>query len=155
MTTVRIWCLAIVMAVVVGGGWQASGQGTGQGTTERGTDRDAPDSGTPALAHTCLITKDVKRLVGFYEPVLGMKAVWSGETYAEFRTGGAVLAIFSAEAQEKYIPGSAEAGTKQGRDSGVQGWRCRSRVRKTSKPGKSMGQAAYHAAVGDTVHLLP
>jgi uncharacterized glyoxalase superfamily protein PhnB len=28
--------------------------------------------------------------------------------YAEFHTGAAVLAIFSAEAQQKYIPGSAE-----------------------------------------------
>lgn len=28
--------------------------------------------------------------------------------YAEFPTGTGVLAIFSAEAQEKYIPGSAE-----------------------------------------------
>ena len=115
MTTVRIWCLAILMAAV-GGGWQAGGQvidkGTGQGTgqgIDEGTDRDAP-----ALAHTCLITKDVKRLVGFYEPVLGMKAVWSGESYAEFRTGGGVLAIFAAEAQEKYIPGSAEAGQNKG-----------------------------------------
>ena len=108
MTTVRFWFLAIVMAVVAGG-WQASGQGI-----DHGTDRGAPDSGAPALAHTCLITKDVKKLVGFYEPVLGLKAVWSGEDYAEFRTGGAVLAIFAAEAQEKYIPGSAEAGQNKG-----------------------------------------
>jgi uncharacterized glyoxalase superfamily protein PhnB len=28
--------------------------------------------------------------------------------YAEFHTGAGVLAIFSAEAQEKYIPGAAE-----------------------------------------------
>ena len=112
MTTVRIWCLAIVM-VVIAGGWQASGQVIGQGT-DKGTARDLPDSGAPALAHTCLISKDVKRLVGFYEPVLGLKAVWSGETYAEFRTGGGVLAIFAAEAQEKYIPGSAEAGQNKG-----------------------------------------
>jgi catechol 2,3-dioxygenase-like lactoylglutathione lyase family enzyme len=62
------------------------------------------------LVNTCLITEDVKRLVGFYEPVLGMRAEWSGADYAEFRTGAGVLAIFAASAQEKYIPGSAEAG---------------------------------------------
>jgi catechol 2,3-dioxygenase-like lactoylglutathione lyase family enzyme len=108
MTTVRFWCLAIVMAVMADG-WQVRGHGVDKGIGQ-GIDRDAPDSGAPALAHTCLISKDVKRLVGFYEPVLGLKAVWSGEDYAEFRTGGGVLAIFAAEAQEKYIPGSAEAG---------------------------------------------
>jgi catechol 2,3-dioxygenase-like lactoylglutathione lyase family enzyme len=77
-----------------------------------------PASGNPApaaehvlaLAHTCLITDNVKRLVDFYEPVLGEKATWSGEDYAEFRTGSGVLAIFSFAAQERYIPGSAEAG---------------------------------------------
>jgi len=63
----------------------------------------------PTLINTCVITKDVKRLVGFYEPVLELKAKWSGEDYAEFGTGAGVLAIFSASAQEKYIPGSAEA----------------------------------------------
>jgi len=63
----------------------------------------------PALISTCVITKDVKGLVAFYEPVLKLKAKWSGEDYAEFATGAGVLAIFSANAQEKYIPGSAEA----------------------------------------------
>jgi uncharacterized glyoxalase superfamily protein PhnB len=56
-----------------------------------------------------VITNNVKQLVEFYEPILGLKATRSGETYAEFSTGVGVLAIFSAEAQEKYIPGSAEA----------------------------------------------
>jgi catechol 2,3-dioxygenase-like lactoylglutathione lyase family enzyme len=63
----------------------------------------------PALMHTCLITSEVKRLVEFYEPVLNLKAKWSGPDYAEFATGVGVLAIFSSDAQEKYIPGSAEA----------------------------------------------
>jgi catechol 2,3-dioxygenase-like lactoylglutathione lyase family enzyme len=56
-----------------------------------------------------LITADVSQLVTFYENVLEMKAQRSGEQYAEFRTGVGVLAIFSAAAQENYIPGSAEA----------------------------------------------
>jgi uncharacterized glyoxalase superfamily protein PhnB len=51
----------------------------------------------------------VNRLVEFYEPILRVKAKRTGDTYAEFHTGASVLAIFSAEAQEKYIPGSAEA----------------------------------------------
>ena len=56
-----------------------------------------------------MITNDVKRLVEFYEPVLALKAKKTGEEYAEFPTGVRVLAIFSKDAQEKYIPGSAEA----------------------------------------------
>lgn len=64
---------------------------------------------SPTLAHTCLITRDVKRLVDFYEPVLRLKAKWSGNDYAEFTTGSSVLAIFSFASQEKYIPGSSQA----------------------------------------------
>ncbi|HKF49611.1 MAG TPA: VOC family protein [Terracidiphilus sp.] len=63
----------------------------------------------PALINTCLITSDVNRLVAFYEPILNQKAIRSGPDYAEFHTAGAVLAIFSAKAQQAYIPGSAEA----------------------------------------------
>jgi len=67
----------------------------------------------PILMNTCLITTNVSRLVNFYENVLGMKAQWSGEQYAEFRTGVGVLAIFSADAQENYIPGSADAASNR------------------------------------------
>ena len=63
----------------------------------------------PILMNTCLITTNVNRLVNFYEGVLAMQAERSGNDYAEFRTGVGVLAIFSADAQEKYIPGSADA----------------------------------------------
>ncbi len=63
----------------------------------------------PRLMHTCLITDNVKQLVAFYEHILGLPAKMSGNDYAEISTGGGVLAIFSREAQEKYIPGSAEA----------------------------------------------
>jgi catechol 2,3-dioxygenase-like lactoylglutathione lyase family enzyme len=63
----------------------------------------------PTLANACLISNDTKRLVHFYEPILKVKAKWSGEDYAEFRTSVGVLAVFAAEAQEKYIPGSARA----------------------------------------------
>jgi catechol 2,3-dioxygenase-like lactoylglutathione lyase family enzyme len=78
------------------------------------TGNDPPDAGrTPRLVNTCVITNNVKQLVDFYESILVLKAKWSGENYAEFPTGVGVLAIFSAEAQEKYIPGSTEAARKK------------------------------------------
>jgi uncharacterized glyoxalase superfamily protein PhnB len=64
---------------------------------------------TPILVNTCVITSNLKRLVEFYEPILERKAKWSSEDYVEFSTGVGVFAIFSSSAQEKYIPGSAEA----------------------------------------------
>ncbi|MGH9562212.1 MAG: VOC family protein, partial [Terracidiphilus sp.] len=72
--------------------------------------REPPESSTrPVLVTTCVISADVKRLVGFYETILQQKATWSGDDYAEFQSSAGVLAVFSASAQEKYIPGSAEA----------------------------------------------
>jgi catechol 2,3-dioxygenase-like lactoylglutathione lyase family enzyme len=65
---------------------------------------------TSGLVNTCLITNNVRRLVEFYEPVLGLKPEWSGDDYAEFHTGVGVLAIFSYAAQEKYIPNVTEPG---------------------------------------------
>lgn len=63
----------------------------------------------PVLVNTCVVTENVRSLVEFYEPILGQKAKWSGDDYAEFATGVGTLAIFSLSAQEKYIPGSADA----------------------------------------------
>jgi catechol 2,3-dioxygenase-like lactoylglutathione lyase family enzyme len=63
----------------------------------------------PTLINTCLITDNVKRLVDFYEPILAVRAMWSGKDYVEFPTGVGVLAIFSEEAQERYIPGATKA----------------------------------------------
>jgi catechol 2,3-dioxygenase-like lactoylglutathione lyase family enzyme len=74
----------------------------------------AQDARSPVLVNTCLITNNVKQLVAFYETVLNLKARKSGEDYAEFPTTGGVLAIFSAAAQERYIPGSAQAGNNKG-----------------------------------------
>ena len=100
IATLRVWSLAIGLMVVP----------TGLSTSLLVTDHKAPDSDHhPRLVNTCLITNDVKRLVEFYEPVLVLKAKRSGEDYAEFATSVGVLAIFSAKAQEKYIPGSSEA----------------------------------------------
>ena len=78
----------------------ASRSVTGQPTTDT----------TPTLINTCLITKDVTRLSAFYAEALQIEPRKAGEDYVEFHTGGGVLALFGADAQEKYIPGSATAG---------------------------------------------
>ena len=100
MTTPRMWSLAVVLA----------GFATGWTARLFPVDDKTPGPGSsPRLVNTCLITSDVKRLVEFYEPVLALEAKKTGEDYAEFPTGVGVLAIFSGDAQERYIPGSAEA----------------------------------------------
>jgi catechol 2,3-dioxygenase-like lactoylglutathione lyase family enzyme len=68
----------------------------------------------PKLMRTCLITNDVDKLVHFYEPILALEAQKSGADYAEFHTAAGVLAIFSAAAQERYIPGSAQPASNKG-----------------------------------------
>jgi catechol 2,3-dioxygenase-like lactoylglutathione lyase family enzyme len=55
----------------------------------------------------CLITGKFTQLVDFYQNVLGISPRVGNGDYAEFPTGAGVLAIFAAEAQERYIPGSA------------------------------------------------
>jgi pimeloyl-ACP methyl ester carboxylesterase/catechol 2,3-dioxygenase-like lactoylglutathione lyase family enzyme len=69
-----------------------------------------PSGQGPPLTYTCLITKDLKQLTEFYERVLQMKAITPADRYVEFPTSAGTLAIFDADAQEKYIPGSAQAG---------------------------------------------
>src|ERR1700680_3552848 len=64
----------------------------------------------PSLVYTCLITNDLKRLTEFYEHVLQVNAVTPADHYVEFPTSAGTLAIFDSDAQEKYIPGSAQAG---------------------------------------------
>ncbi len=100
IATLRVWSLAIGLGMAA----------TGLSVNLQVADDKPRDAGhLPRLVNTCLITSNVKRLVQFYEPILMLKANRSGEDYAEFATGVGVLAIFSAEAQEKYIPGSSEA----------------------------------------------
>lgn len=62
----------------------------------------------PELINTCLITGNVGQLTDFYTRALQIPARKIGLEYAEFHTGVGVLAIFSADAQEKYIPQSAK-----------------------------------------------
>jgi uncharacterized glyoxalase superfamily protein PhnB len=92
-----------LLAVITG--WSANPQTTGHSPSDA--------SGSPRLINTCLITADVNQLVPFYEPILALKAKRSGHDYAEFHTGAGVLAIFSAAAQQKYIPGSTQAAKNQ------------------------------------------
>jgi uncharacterized glyoxalase superfamily protein PhnB len=101
MTTSRLGFLAMGLTMAIAG-WSAN---CGL-TTSRAS---SGSSSVPKLMHACLITNNVNQLVEFYEPILMLKAQKSGEDYAEFRTDVGVLALFSATAQEKYIPGSANA----------------------------------------------
>ena len=71
------------------------------------------DVSKPVLVNTCLITERFSELVGFYERVLGTAPNVKVDEYAEFHTGAGVLAIFSAKAQEKYIPGASEAASNK------------------------------------------
>jgi uncharacterized glyoxalase superfamily protein PhnB len=105
MVTIRSRFLAIGLAVTIVG-WSAN---------LRDVDNHTPSDVTaiPKLMHTCLITSNVNNLIQFYEPILALKAQKSGEDHAEFRTDVGVLAIFSAAAQEKYIPGSAIPATNK------------------------------------------
>ena len=50
----------------------------------------------------------MKQLTDFYARILQAKPHASGDTYVEFPTTAGTLAIFDAQAQEKYIPGSAQ-----------------------------------------------
>ena len=109
MELLRVWPLVSILGVTLG----MMVSSFSLRSQEVGEHAQSADH-SPALLHTCLITRNVKRLVDFYEPVLKVKAKWSGNDYAEFTTGVGVLAIFSADAQEKYIPGSADAGKNRG-----------------------------------------
>ena len=54
-----------------------------------------------------LITGDIDRLVGFYEKVTGVPAVWGNQDFAELRTAHGTLAIGSTRTVALFAPGSA------------------------------------------------
>jgi catechol 2,3-dioxygenase-like lactoylglutathione lyase family enzyme len=54
-----------------------------------------------------VITGDINRLVGFYEKVTGVQAVWGNEDFAELRTAHGTLAIGSIRTVPLFAPGSA------------------------------------------------
>ncbi len=55
-----------------------------------------------------VITADVKRLVGFYEMVTGVTAIWGNELFAEIPTTVGALAIGSDKTVSLFGEGSAE-----------------------------------------------
>jgi catechol 2,3-dioxygenase-like lactoylglutathione lyase family enzyme len=57
-----------------------------------------------------IITGDINRLVGFYEKVTGVPAVWGNADFAELRTGHGTLAIGSERTVPLFAPGSARPG---------------------------------------------
>jgi len=98
----RHWLAVIIgFAALSHGFWISSGSGQAQATA------------VPFLVNTCLITSRFDELVAFYESALKTKAQKSGADYAEFRSDRGVLAIFSDAAQERYIPGSAQAASNK------------------------------------------
>ena len=54
-----------------------------------------------------VITGDINRLVGFYEKVTGVPAVWGSEDFAEVRTAHGTLVIGSTRTVPLFAPGSA------------------------------------------------
>ena len=90
--------------VVLGAALGLTLGGLGQSGRPRGPRREPSEIHLPALINTCLITSHMSEMLAFYRQVLEMTPQLSGSDYAEFRTPLAVLALFSAEAQEKYIP---------------------------------------------------
>ena len=102
------------MVASVLGVWLTILTAPGFASAQTVSDKPQGQAHRPTLINTCLITGDVKGLVSFYESVLQQKADRSGDDYAELRTGVGVLAIFSAQAQDRYIPGSAIAGNNKG-----------------------------------------
>jgi uncharacterized glyoxalase superfamily protein PhnB len=91
---------------------------SGQGGSSRGHHGDHSQiqmkSRAPKLMNMCLITNNVGKLVKFYSVVLETRPKTLSKDYAEFHTGVGVLAIFSAEAQEKYIPHSTLPANNKG-----------------------------------------
>jgi catechol 2,3-dioxygenase-like lactoylglutathione lyase family enzyme len=102
------------MVATVLGVWLTILAAPGLASAQTVPDKPQGQGQRPTLINTCLITGDVKGLVSFYESVLQLRASRSGDDYAELRTGVGVLAIFSAQAQDRYIPGSAIAGNNKG-----------------------------------------
>lgn len=79
-------------------------------STPRPSENSATADSAHALINTCLITGDVKKLGAFYALVLQIEPRKTGDDYLEFHTSAGTLALFSADAQERYIPGSAKPG---------------------------------------------
>lgn len=58
------------------------------------------------FTHTCIITKDVRRITEFYKKVLKVNPTFENPRYVEFETEKAKLAIFDFKAHDSVAPGS-------------------------------------------------
>jgi catechol 2,3-dioxygenase-like lactoylglutathione lyase family enzyme len=56
-----------------------------------------------------VITNDIKRLVGFYETITGLRATWYTEDFAELATPACTLAIASQRTMVLFGAGAAHA----------------------------------------------
>lgn len=119
-------------------------------------DKPVP-SVTPAFVNTCLITSDVQKLSDFYAQILLLEPRRSGDDYVEFHTPIAVLALFSAKAQERYIPGSPIPGPNR---SSILEFRVVDvdreymRLYAATGPRNPLGQGPNHTTLGNSVDLL-
>lgn len=104
---IRAFCFAVSLLALI---FATSNSGTSDSRPTNVAAQASAQSPPPPLVYTCLITKDVKVLTEFYERVLQVKAHAISASYVEFPTSAGTLAIFDADAQEKYIPGAAQAG---------------------------------------------
>jgi hypothetical protein len=78
MTVTRCLPLAAASATALLAMWTANAQSA--------RDRVLDSGQGPRLVNTCLITKNVKKLVEFYTSVLERDAQMTGEDYGEFHT---------------------------------------------------------------------
>ncbi len=97
-----------LVALVVAAALAAAGMMIARSSSALMDSAQEPGAGA-VLINTCLVTNDIPRMTAFYRHVLQVEPRREGDSYIEFRTGTGVLALFSAEAQEKYIPGAAVA----------------------------------------------
>ena len=65
------------------------------------------------LASVRLIAGDIRRMVDFYEHVLGLEAEWLAPVFAEIVTPGATLAIGAVDTVALWKAGSAEPGANR------------------------------------------
>ena len=65
------------------------------------------------LASVRLIAGDLRRMVDFYELVLGLEAEWLAPVFAEIVTPGATLAIGAVDTVALWKAGSAEPGANR------------------------------------------
>lgn len=65
------------------------------------------------LTHSCIITRNIKRLLAFYRDVLQIEPHMFGERYAEFPTESATLSLFTLAAHEELAPGSMRAASNR------------------------------------------